>query len=110
MRTIALALLTLTTVTTPARADVIPQFVDVPATYVPGTPFTFELRAPGLTGFTDFNLDLIVETVSPDPATLLSVSAVRPGDSEYAFGASGTFSTDQSAVLGSNLLTVNIAG
>jgi hypothetical protein len=110
VRTIALALVTLAAVTAPARADVIPQFVGVPGTYVPGTPFTFELRAPGLTAFTDFNFDLIVGTTSPDPVTLLSVSADRPGDAEYAFGASGTFSTSQSAVPGSSEFTVNIAG
>ena len=110
MRTIALALVTLAAAAAPARADVIPQFVGVPSTYIPGTTFSFELRAPGLTAFTDFNFDLIVQTTSPDPSTLLSVSADRPGDTEYAFGASATFSTSQSAGPASNEFTVNITG
>ncbi len=110
MRTIALALTALVGVAAPARADEIPQFVGIPGTYVPNTPFTFELRAPDLNGFTDFSVNLIVETPGLDPATLVAVTAERPGEGEYVFGAAGTFSTSQSAIGGSPSFSVNIAG
>jgi hypothetical protein len=115
VRTIVLALALLTGAAVPARADVIPIFTGdgggpFPGNYQLNTPFTFELRAPGLTTFTDFNLDLIVETASLDPVTLMSVEVFRPGDAEYAFGAVGTFDSSQSAIGGSPQFTVNIAG
>jgi len=110
VRTIALALAALAAAAAPTRADVIPQFVGVPTSYVPGTPFTFELRAPGLTAFTDFNFDLLVETASPDPVTLLAVSVDRPADAAYPFGAAGTFNTSPSAVPGSNQYTITVSG
>ena len=115
MRTIVLALACLTGATAPARADVIPIFTGdgggpFPGSYQLNTPFTFELRAPGLNAFTDFNLDLIVETASLDPISLMSVDVFRPGDAEYVFGASGTFGSNTSAVSGSPQFTVNITG
>ncbi|MBN9522163.1 hypothetical protein J0H58_27195 [bacterium] len=110
MRTIALALAALVGAAAPARADEIPQFVGVPGTYVATVPFTFELRAPGLSAFTDFSVNLIVETPGLDPVALVAVIAERPGDGEYVFGAAGTFSTSQSAVDGSPTFTVSIAG
>jgi len=115
VRTIVLSLAILTGVAAPAQADTIPLFTGVgggpfPGSYQLNTPFEFELRAPGLNSFTDFNLDLIVETASLDPVTLLNVEVFRPADADYAFGASGTFSSSQSAVLGSPQFTVNLAG
>ena len=115
MRTIVLALACLIGTAVPARADVIPIFTGdgggpFPGSYQLTTPFTFELRAPGLNAFTDFNLDLIVETASLDPVTLMTVEVFRPGDAEYVFGADGTFSSNTSAVGGSPQFTVNIAG
>lgn len=115
MRTIVLALAILTGAAVPARADVIPLLTGdgggpFPGGYQLNTPFVFELRAPGLNSFGDFNLDLIVETTSLDPQTLLGVEVFRPGDAEYAFGAGGTFGFSQSAGGGSPQFTVNIAG
>lgn len=110
-----LALATAIGATATARADTIPLFVGdgggpFPGSYQPNTPFTFELRAPGLNSFTDFNLDLIVETASLNPNTLLSVEVFRPGDGEYVFGATGVFGSSQSAIIDTPNFTVNIAG
>jgi hypothetical protein len=110
VRTIVLALAALVGAAAPARADVLPQFVGVPGGFVADTPFSFELRAPGLNSFTDFNLDLIVQTASLDPVSLLSVTVDRPADADYPFGTTGTFGTSQSAVGGSPQFTVNISG
>jgi hypothetical protein len=115
VRTIVLALATAIGAAAPARADTIPLFVGdgggpFPGSYQPNTPFTFELRAPGLNSFTDFNLDLIVETTSLNPISLLSVEVFRPGNSEYVFGATGTFGSSQSAIIDSPNFTVNITG
>jgi hypothetical protein len=107
---IALALAVLAGAAAPARADVLPQFVGLPGNYLPNTPFTFELRAPGLTALTEFSLDLIIETPSPDPVTLLSVSVVRPGDADYPFGATGSFSTSQTSFPVSTRFTIHIEG
>ncbi len=110
MRIIVLALAVLVGAAAPARADVLPQFVGVPGSFFSETAFTFELRAPDLNSFTDFNLDLIVQTASLDPVTLLTVTVDRPTDADYPFGAAGTFDSSQSATLGSPQFTVNIAG
>jgi hypothetical protein len=110
VRKIVLALAALVGATAPARADVLPQFIDVPDNYVPNTPFTFELTAPGLNAFTDFNLDLIVHTTSLDPVTLMTVTVDRPGDSAFVFGPTGTFNSTQSSTSGSPLFIVNISG
>lgn len=115
MRTIVLALAVLTGAAPAVRADVIPLFTGdggapFPGTFQLNTPFVFELRAPGLNSFTNFNLDLIVETASLDPVTLLSVDVFRPGDAEFVFGAGGTLASSQSAVGGSPQFTVSLAG
>lgn len=117
MRTIALALATLALTTAPVRADTIPQFFGLDgAPYPPGeyklnTPFTFELRAPGLAAFTDFSLELLVETDGVDPGTQLvplTVLVERPPT--YAFGSTGTFTESQSSTPGNSQLVVSIGG
>jgi MYXO-CTERM domain-containing protein len=118
VRTIALALAALAASAVPARADTLPLFVDPatgnpfpPGEYTPGTPFTFDLTAPGLIGFTGFNLDLIVSTENTDPATdqiPLSVQVSIPDG--FAFGPTGTLAANQDALTGTPQLTVSLTG
>lgn len=77
------ALATLSTAT-PSRADTLPLIVGLPTEYTPGTPFTFELRAPGLVDFSAFSLQLLFET-QVDSTSTLTVSATRGVTPEYAF-------------------------
>jgi MYXO-CTERM domain-containing protein len=118
VRTIALALATLVAAAAPARADTLPLFVDPatgnpfpPGLYTPGSSFTFDLTAPGLTGFTGFNLNLIVSTDNVDPATNaipLSVQVAFPDG--FAFGPAGTLTLNEDTLPGVPQLIVNVAG
>jgi hypothetical protein len=86
MHRLVLALATLVTAasTTPARADTLPLIVGVPLEYTPGTPFTFELRAPGLVDFSAYSIELVFET-EVDSTGLLTVSADRGSTPDYSF-------------------------
>lgn len=117
MRTIALSLAALALTTAPVKADTIPQYFGLDgAPYPPGeyklnTPFTFDLRAPGLAAFTDFSLELLVETDSVDPVSQLvplTVLVERPPG--YAFGSAGTFTESQVSTPGNSQLAVTIGG
>lgn len=111
MRNALIALLATAATAAPGRADIVPVVVGAPASYAPNPAFfEFELRAPGLNAFTAFNLDLLIDTISPDPDTLLTVTVSRPGDASYAFGAAGTFTTGQTPANGGTEFAVNIAG
>jgi hypothetical protein len=82
----AIALLGL--VAGPARADTVPQIVNVPDTYTPGTPFTFQVRVPGLADFASYSVQLLFETEVSNPN--LSVS-FAPNPSQYPFPSSAGF-------------------
>ena len=81
----------------PARADTLPVVLDVPGTYTPGTPFTFELRAPGLADLGLYNIELVFMT-DGDPTGLLGLSAAPPADpSLYPFGTTANFASGVNA-------------
>lgn len=84
MNRLVLALATLATAAAPSRADTLPLIVGLPTEYTAGTPFTFELRAPGLVDFSAYSLELLFQTESNSSATL-SVSATRGVTPDYAF-------------------------
>jgi hypothetical protein len=85
MSRLVLALAALVTATAvPARADTLPLIVGLPTEYTAGTPFTFELRAPGLVDFSAYSLELLFETQG-DSTSTLSVSATRGVTPDYAF-------------------------
>jgi hypothetical protein len=81
---LALAALVTAASTTPVRADPLPLIVGLPTEYTPGTPFTFELRAPGVVDFTAYSMELIFQT-QVDSTSLLTVSATRGVTPEYSF-------------------------
>jgi hypothetical protein len=89
-----------------ARAETLPLFGGVPATYIPGTPFQFTVKVPVLTDFTAFNVDLIFATDLPDPPLFVSSAAtpVAPGG-QYAFPSNATFQSGSSLFGGSPNVT-----
>jgi hypothetical protein len=71
-----------------ARADTVPQLLNVPASYTPGNPFTFEVIAPGgENGFSAFNLDMTFSTNNVNPDLTLSASSAT---SQYVFSGYST--------------------
>ncbi len=83
MTRIALASITLACVVSSVRADTLPV-VGVPASYTPGTDFSFNISAPGLNGLTDYTLSFGVTAGSPPNLPDLSVSAIA-STTNYVF-------------------------
>lgn len=94
--------------TTPARAETLPLFDGLPATYTPGTAFTFAVRVPLLTDFTAFNVELIFDTNVPNPPLFVSSAApaVAPGG-RYVFPSRSTFESGVGLVLDGTSVTLN---
>lgn len=86
-----LAFLALLTLGTPSRADTVPQFEGIPATYSPGVPFSFNVLAPDLFDFTGFTVLLRFEASVIDPD--LSATAA-PGVGRYPFSSTGGFTVN----------------
>jgi len=86
-----------------SRADVIPLFNDVPATYIPGTPFTFQIIVPEVNGLNSFNVDLIFDTAVTSPD--ITVSAA-PLASQYVFPTTSGFTTSSFTGPGPNEVSV----
>ena len=59
---LALSGLVIAASTSPVRADPLPLIVGLPTEYTPGTPFSFELRGPGLVDFSAYSMELIFQT------------------------------------------------
>lgn len=75
----------------PAAADFNPALDGVPATYTPGTPFSFTVRAGELNDVGLYNVELLFQTVPP-AAGLLSATAVPPSDlGQYPFTSTANF-------------------
>src|SRR5579872_3329812 len=79
------------------RADTLPLFSDVPAQYIPGTTFTFQITVPDflndgsqLNGLSKFQVGLVFDASVNNPP--LTVSAAPPG-SGYVFPGSTNFSS-----------------
>lgn len=89
-----------------SRADVIPLFSDVPATYVPGTSFTFLVTVPEVNGLSNYNVDLIFDAAVNSPN--LTVSAA-PSPNEYVFPTSSGFSTSSFTGPGPNEVSVQFS-
>ncbi|HEY1192449.1 MAG TPA: hypothetical protein VGE74_32800 [Gemmata sp.] len=88
--------------TTPVRAETLPLFDGLPATYTPGTAFTFTVRVPQLTDFVGFNVELIFATDVPNPPLFVSAAAPAAGpDGSYVFPTTATFQSGSSLVLDS---------
>ena len=81
---LALASLLAAASVTPARADTLPLIGGLPVVYIPGSPFTFELRAPGLVDFSAYAIELVFQT-QIDSNGLLTVGATRDVTPAYAF-------------------------
>jgi hypothetical protein len=85
----SLALLALATA--PVRADIVPQFEGIPATYSPGVPFSFNVLAPDLFDFTGFNVLLRFEASVIDPDL---TATAAPGVGRYPFPTTGGFTVN----------------
>lgn len=86
-----------------ARADTLPLILDTPGTYQPGTPFTFEIRTPGLVDFTAYTIELVFDTTVPNPDLTLSAA---PDAGQYPFPSLSNFQTGITANPGSLSLTL----
>lgn len=72
----------------PARADTVPLFEGIPATYTPGQPFAFTLRLPEMIGLLSYQLELVFGTAVTNPPLLAFPSFVPPPDgTSYVFGS-----------------------
>ena len=109
-KTILAAFTFLVVTTGPARADILPVTSNVPPTYMPGVPFSFEVRAPGLIDLFEFDITLTIETPVSDPAIALTTVVSRPAPAAYVFGASGEFEATPFDNFGSTALEVSITG
>lgn len=87
MRT-ALAMLALVAAAGSSRADTLPLITDAPSGYTPGTPFTFNISAPGLTGLVDYQITMTVTAGTPPGLPDLVVTAAS-ATTEYAFAQDG---------------------
>ncbi len=74
-----------------ARGDTVPQFVNVPDSYTPGVPFSFEVRVPGVPDFAGFFLELLFETTIPDPEL---TATAAPGVGAYPFPSVAGFTAE----------------
>jgi hypothetical protein len=75
----------------PARADTLPMFDGAPDSYVPGTPFTFNVTLPLLTDFTSYTVELVFTASGPGLSP--SVSPASP----YPFGSAAGFTSSVEA-------------
>lgn len=104
MKRIALAaLVALGLCTSSSRAETLPLILDTPAEYLPGTPFTFEVRAPGVVDFTAYSIELVFETGPGNPPLLLSAAPVA---GQYPFPTLSNFQAVPGSFAGSTTLTL----
>jgi hypothetical protein len=75
---------------TPVRADVLPQFLEVPATYTPGLPFSFEVRIPNVSDFSSYTIEIGFETGVVDP-DILAFAITDPA--QYPYPTTAGFSS-----------------
>jgi len=76
---------------TTARADILPQFVEVPATYSPGVPFSFEVRLPDVSDFSSYSIEIVFEAGVTDPE-ILAFATTDPAQYPYPSTAGFTSS------------------
>ena len=75
----------------------------MPATYTPGTPFSFDVRVPLLTDFTAFSAQLVFATDLVDPPLFVSAAAPTAGPGgRYVFPSNTNF---QSSSFRSDMLS-----
>lgn len=65
-----------------ARADILPQFLEVPPNYTPGTPFSFDVRVPNVSDFTSYAIELVFEAGVNNP-DILAFAATNPAEYPY---------------------------
>jgi hypothetical protein len=76
------------------RADTLPLFSDVPGSYTPGMPFSFEITLPdGLNGLSTYNIGIVFDASVFNPK--LSASA-NPPTSGYVFPTATGFAPNPS--------------
>jgi hypothetical protein len=83
-----------------ARADTLPLASPLPATYTPGTSFSFTISVPQLQNFVGYTLNLVFTTSVTDPP-LVAFPTVAPPDT-YVFSTSANFSFQFNAQPNSN--------
>jgi hypothetical protein len=88
----------------PARADTLPLILDAPATYTPGSSFTFEVRVPGVVDFAAYSIELVFDIAVPNSS--LAVTAT-PDPGQYPFPSLSNFQATPGGVPGSTTLTLS---
>lgn len=104
MKRMAFAALTVLGLSTAsARADILPLILDTPGTYQPGSPFSFEVRVPGVVDFTAYTIELMFDTGVANPDLTLSAAPVA---GQYPFPSLSNFQTGITANGNSMSLTL----
>ncbi len=80
-----------------AEADTLPQVLDIPSTYTPGTAFSFQVLVPGLPDFTGYTIEILFDTEVLDPD--LTLSAV-PVAAQYPFPTTTGFTSSGGVIAG----------
>lgn len=102
---LSLALVSLTAGS--SRADVLPLFTNVPAVYIPGTTFTFQITVPdGLNGLSNYEVGLIFDATVDNPP--LTASAAKP-TLGYVFPGTNGFTSSSSTGPGPNEFSVSFS-
>jgi hypothetical protein len=89
-----------------SRADTLPLFSEVPATYIPGSAFTFQIVVPEINGLSAFNVDLIFDATVNSPDLNVSAAASM---TEYVFTTTSTFSSNSFTGPGLNEVSVQFS-
>jgi hypothetical protein len=88
-----------------SRADTLPLFSDVPATYIPGTPFSFSVIVPEVNGVSNFNVGLVFDTAVTSP----DITAVAIPSSTYVFPSPSWSSSNSFTGPGDNEISLQFS-
>lgn len=90
----------------PARAETLPLITGLPATYTPGTPFTFTLSVPPLPDFNSYSLELVFTTEPINPPLFAEGSAAV---ANYVFPDAVGFTSTLSTFVDTNQVVLTIS-
>jgi hypothetical protein len=89
------------------RADILPLFSDVPSTYIPGTPFTFQIVLPdGLNGVSAYQVGLVFDAQVDSPPLTVSAAPTVPG---YIFPTTTNFTSNSFSGPGANEVSLQFS-
>jgi hypothetical protein len=90
-----------------SRADILPLFNDVPPSYTPGTPFTFQIVLPdGLNGVSSYVVGLVIDVSVNNPPITMTAS---PPSTGYVFPTTSGFSSNSFTGPGPNEVSVTFS-